>query len=165
MGTLTAHKFLTDAAIIEKKAGELYSALADRFEDDPDTSALFERLSEEEYVHERALMMLERIARGIKEEVRIDPKFEDLCRTLGDQLDRAIAMLAAGRPITVESALNLALRVESTLIEEQSSEIIETDSPEFQRTLKVLRVQTTQHKERLVEFMEKRKKEGISGQK
>lgn len=156
MGTLTASRFLTDAAAVERKTAELYKALAERFPEDEEFVALFKRLSDEEYVHERALMMLMRIVLGMKEKVTIDPKFADICASLSNQMDKAIAMLAEGRPITVESALKLSLRIETTLIEEQSSDIIETDSPEFQRTLKVLRVQTNKHKDRLIEFMEKR---------
>ena len=157
MASVTPMKFLQDSALIERKTGELYDAFAKRFAGDTEVAELFKSLSEDEYHHERALLLLERILRGFNGEIKVSPDFGPMAENLLQSLNKALSMLGEGKSITLESALNLALRIESTMIEEQDSNLIETESNEFRKTLKMLRNQTGEHRARLMAFIDRRK--------
>lgn len=146
--------FLKKSMEIETKIGDLYKVFAARFEENAQAKALFLSLADEEFNHARALQLLERIMRTFDGEVAVAVNFDEMADALLTDLDRALALLAQGRAVTLETALAMAAKIEANMIEEQRSSMLSTDNVEMLKTLTFLRVETERHKERLAEFLD-----------
>lgn len=155
MGAITQNKFLTDVGAIERKAAELYAEFAARFSHQPEIKAFFSTLSDEEYDHERAIMLLTRIIRGFDGKLEINPKFNQISTSLIENLDKAIEMMRSGKAISLVSALTISLRIETSMIEELDTDLIDTDSAELLKTFKMLNHHTGEHKKRITDLLEK----------
>lgn len=149
----TAITFINKCKEVERKVGDLYGEFSRRFTHDAEIEDLFSTLSEEEYRHAASLEMVGRVLLGFKGRVEVSEEAARLAEVICGDVDKVLTMLRGGKEISLSTALAMALKIESTIIENQAEGMLDTDSPELEKTFKMLRDQTCQHKERLKEFM------------
>lgn len=150
----TAINFIGKCKEIERKVGDLYAEFAKRFTHDGEIEALFSELSEEEYRHAASLELVGRVLLGFKGRADVTEEAERLAEVIGSDVDKVLKMLWAGREISLSTALSMALKIESTIIENQAEGMIFTDSPELEKTFRMLRGETCRHREKLKSFLD-----------
>jgi rubrerythrin len=153
--------FISKSIEIERKTAELYAEFARRFAGDSEAAELFSCLADEEQAHAKSLEFVDRVLRGFKGRLEVTALFDEVADALLRDLGRALQLLRDGKPISVETAVSLATKIEASMIEEQRVGLIETDSVELLKTFKMLSSQTDGHKERLRAFAEGRKPQAV----
>lgn len=149
----TPINFIARCIEIERRVGDLYLEFSRRFTHDAEIEELFGRLAEEEYSHAGALELVSRVLRGFKGRAVVSEEAVRISGVIIADLDKALAMLKEGREISVSTAIGMAMKLESTMIENQAEGMIDSDSQELIKTFSMLRDQTSEHKERLRNYL------------
>ena len=130
----------------EQAIGQLYDAIADRL---PEEKAFWQSLAREERAHAAVLTDLRKLVeRGAAAHVR--PSF-----TLA-QIVESLDFLAVNRKeigvagITFARALDMALRIEQSIIETDYFAVFSDDSAELRSEFDALRKHTQEHIERIL---------------
>lgn len=142
-------KFLADCAQLEAALGQLYRRFSTTLNAHPETARFFQELAAEEDRHANAVRLVARLVRNFTGKAELVPGVEALVPPMQDDVAKATAVLDRGGTLTEKTALALALRIESTILEGHSAEAVVTDSRELQGTLAMLATDTREHRERI----------------
>lgn len=146
---MTPLAFLHACAELEQSVGDLYRRFAQSLTAHPSTGRLFLELADQEDTHARAMQLMPRLMLGAMGSTTVGGDAEKVAGAMRADLARAKAMLDAGREVTAEGALRVAIRLESSMLEAHSPHFIETDSERLRRTAHMLATDTHQHKLKL----------------
>ena len=137
----------------EEGIRKLYEAYAEKF---PDYRDFWSGLAKEEAEH--ALWISRLASRGKEGSILINEKRFNTAaiRTFSSYIDREITN-AKSLPMSVVSALSVALYIEESIIEHNYFEVFEGDSVEFKKTLSDLASATKKHHDRIKEALRKAK--------
>lgn len=150
---MTPQAFLHQCAELEQAVGDLYRRFAARLSSHPAASRLFLELADQEDVHARAMQLMGRLMRGVREGTTVQDGAEKAARAMKEGLSRATRMLDEGRDVTSEAALVVAIRIESSALEAHGSSFLETDSEQLRSTVHMLATDTDQHKAKLEKLL------------
>ncbi|MHB8766916.1 MAG: hypothetical protein ACYDA8_21605 [Deferrisomatales bacterium] len=144
--------FLKECEELETRVGRLYAALAARFADHGRVAALFRELAAEEVTHARTFRLLQSLGAQAAGSGAVDPEFAARRGALGEQLDQALAAVELGRPISPESAVSLALRIEASSLEANVGAAVKSEDPGFRQLVDSLLSGDRKHERQLREL-------------
>lgn len=95
------------------------------------------------------MRLVARLVRNFTGKAELRPGVEALVASMQGDVAKATAALDRGGRLTESTALALALRIESTILEGHGAETVDTDSRELQDTLSMLATDTRDHRQRI----------------
>jgi rubrerythrin len=150
MSLLTNHAKFTLAERAEQLAADVYGAIADRLEHDPDGAAVFRRLRGEEQQHALRVRMLANEFMRQPQAFRDVPVDADFLETAIAEAESILAEVQADRaPLQFERACNLAIALEHTLAVSSSAMMVAEADPAIQRFFGSLAQQDRNHEDLL----------------
>lgn len=154
--TTIPEEFFNKAVDAENRIGKLYSLYSAHFGDDGAVSEMYSRLAMEEHSHAGAFRKLSVYMRNFCGDAELKPKYEADVERVLMTADQALAALAVGVSPSLREALQLSVRIETELIEQDRTLIFGTHDVELLKTLVELRTEEEGHKSLLLDFMVKR---------
>jgi len=153
---MTPNSYFNKCAEIENEVSELYSKLSVALKDYPDTSMLFSQIAQEEVIHNNAMRMVARIVLNMDEAIEVDNRAEELAEKIKATILKLKESLDSGKKITPKKALEIAIALESNILETHSPSLTKHDSPQLSKTLSTLVTDSFRHKnlfsEELIKF-------------
>lgn len=145
---------LAKLASNEESVAKLYQKYSDAF---PMLSGFWKYLATEEIYHSTCIRNLQEQVEAMTVFVDEDRFNSTAIQTFTDYLERESSRLDE-QEIPLIEALAITLYIEQSLIESKFFEIFRTDSAQVRATLIEIRDQTTAHRNKAKDFLEKYKK-------